>query len=304
MGGTVIVPGGKTWQTTTLPATQDLYCVRYGGGRFVASPNSNSSKSVFSTDQGATWTAGGTMITGNGAINLAYGNGVWVGVRPGGTLACSSSDGNTWTAQTMPVSAWWRGVAYGAGLFVAVPDGAGTSGVATTIYATSPDGVTWTQRAFSTAAIWSAISFANGRFVAVSGGFNSDNHAAWSTDGLTWTHVTLPSSQRWQSLAYGNGIWISTSLTTGTAYASSPDGNTWTARVCTSGLWTCGFGGDKFVLLGFGNTGAQWSPDGINWTVVSKPSFSCFSVDYSPASGNFVATDFNNSTVCYLSLHG
>jgi len=301
MGGTVVVPGGKTWQTTNWPALRDAYCVRYANGIFVASPNQNNATSVYSTDQGATWTTGGTMISGNGACNLAYGNGIWVGCRPNTTSACSSPDGITWTARTLPVSAWWRAMAYGAGLFVAVPDG---NGVATTVYATSPDGINWTQRAFTTAGIWSAITFANGRFVVVGGGFNSDNHAAWSSDGLTWTYSTLPVSQRWQSIAYGAGLFVTTSLTSGTAYATSPDGATWTARVCTSGLWTVGYGGDKFVLLGFGNTGAQWSSDGINWNVVSKASSSIFSVDYSPASGNFVAIDFNNSTVAYLSPHG
>jgi hypothetical protein len=64
---------------------------------------------------------------------------------------------------TPPSSApYWRGVAYGGGVFVAVSP--------SNVAATSPDGITWTQRTLPSTQTWQAVAYGDGTFVVVSEG--------------------------------------------------------------------------------------------------------------------------------------
>ena len=105
----------------------------------------------------------------------------------------------------MPVSTYWRALAYGNGVFVAVAGGEYQLNYA----ATSPDGITWTQRTLPASTYWSGITFANGVFVAtaVTSGYAS-NIAATSPDGISWTKRTLPGTGYWRPITYGEGICV------------------------------------------------------------------------------------------------
>ena len=93
-------------------------------------------------------------------ISVTYGNGLFVAVAQGGTIAATSPDGITWTQRALPASATWASVTYGSGLFVAVAQ-------SSAIAATSPDGITWTQRALPASATWISVTYGSGLFVAV-----------------------------------------------------------------------------------------------------------------------------------------
>lgn len=196
--------------------------------------------------------------------SVVYGNGLWVAVASGGTIAATSPDGITWTQRTLPVSAAWSRVGYGNGMFVALAGG-------TTIAASSPDGITWTQRTLPVAALWTDVAYGNGVFAAVAAG--PSTIAATSPDGVTWTQQVLPSSRYWYAIAYGNGTFVTVSggVAGGTSdvAATSPDGVTWTqSTLPASRAWTCiAFGNGLFMILEGGGGGANpTSPDGINWT--------------------------------------
>ena len=107
-----------------------------------------------------------------------------------------------WVPETGAEYNDWYGVAYGAGLFVAVAS-SGTHRVMT-----SPDGITWTAR---TAPVhnWWTITYGNGLFVAVGDHIS----VMTSPDGITWTARTAVSGNwGYPSITYGNGLFVAVAI--------------------------------------------------------------------------------------------
>jgi hypothetical protein len=177
--------------------------IAYGAGTFVAIARFvfHEGFSAHSTDNGVTWTAGSTIAsqewtavchgtpTGATAIFVAV-------AALGANRIRTSADGITWAAPTLPSGADsqpWRGVAYGADMFVAINDNAGSSSVQQLL--TSPDGVTWTLRKAGNTdhyyrTRWNGITFNNGRFVMVgtTATVPYTVPALYSDDGINWTY--------------------------------------------------------------------------------------------------------------------
>ena len=224
-----------------------------------------------------------TMVSRNGADwvagavplqtffnGIAFGAGLFVAV--GDTRIYTSPDGITWTARTNPTGNQLRGVAFGGGQFVIV----GSSGTNNRVL-TSPDGITWTARTTPGALALGAVGFGNGVFVAVpfSGG---GAQFLRSTDGITWTAVTSPADSFWASVAYGNGLFVAVSFDGTNKIATSPDGITWTSRTSAPGaqanaLRAVNFAEGFFVTVSESGTGnrIQVSQDGITWRSVASP---------------------------------
>jgi hypothetical protein len=176
--------------------------VAYGAGRFVAIKRvATAAFSAYSTDDGVTWTAGST-IASQEWIAVCHGTptgatAIFVAVAySGANRIRTSADGITWAAPTLPSgvdSLFWRGVAYGAGMFVAIHDADHWSSGGGSIQQllTSPDGVTWTLRAAGITddyryTKWNGITFNNGRFVMV--GNTARTPALYSDDGINWSY--------------------------------------------------------------------------------------------------------------------
>ena len=139
------------------------------------------------------------------------------------TLGCDDPyviEQANFTRQTMPMSAQWRAVAYGNGVFVAIVTNSA-------IAATSPDGVTWAQRTLPVNTVWISVTYGNGLFVGVS---YSSAIAGTSPDGITWTQRTLPVSANWYSVTYGNGLFVAITK-----------GSTNVAATCTAGIGLLAF---------------------------------------------------------------
>ena len=229
--------------------------------------------------------------------------------------------------QTLPVTAYWRGVTWGADKFVAVAD----KSPATAAY--SSDGILWNQSelpenaaywdvayghgrfvatawqvplSYSEDGInwqyvesdcgaynWSPITFGNGRFVAVA---RSNAKAIYSTDGINWTITDTPMAADWFSMVYGNGKFVAVGMGSSKAL-SSPDGITWTAATIIPSLTsysdtdyrTIAFGNGKFVVLHCSKALGAYSEDGITWTEMTIPE------------GTWRALDFNNGVFTALS---
>lgn len=132
------------------------------------------------------------------------------------STAYSSTDGEYWTARTIPAGTY-NAVTYGNSLFAAV----GTSSKC----ATSPDGITWTARTIPTGTYygieWSSTL---ALFVAVGNGVIST-----SPDGITWTARTVPAANNWQSVAWSAtlGLFIVASSDGTYRLAQSTNGIDW-----------------------------------------------------------------------------
>lgn len=82
--------------------------------------------------------------------------------------------GVTRTQTTLPASANWRSVCYGAGKFVAVA--VPNNGTDTSIAAYSTDGINWTQTTLPASGWWYSVCYGAGKFVTVA---YSSNIAAY-----------------------------------------------------------------------------------------------------------------------------
>ena len=188
---------GITWADVTTASSAVLGgqvqwgAVAFGNGKFVA-VSLNLGKAAYSTDSGQTWTA--VTVGANEWRAICYANSLFVAVAKTGTnRVMTSPDGITWSTPSLPTGAdstGWKGVAYGAGLFVAINDNNGGVQNNAKQFLTSPDGVTWTYREAGLGSrtywtTWSGIAFGNGKFVIV--GNSYDSSFSQSADGLVWT---------------------------------------------------------------------------------------------------------------------
>jgi hypothetical protein len=155
---------GRRFNTAILGHT--LNGIVYDGSKFVAVGYGG--KVVYSSDNGATWTAvSDSVFSGYGVseINgIAWGGGKFVTAGDAGRMAYSS-DGVTWTAVSDSTfgSEDIKGIAWGGGKFVAVGEN--------NKIAYSSDGVTWTAETKSAFAPYTnikGIAWGGNRFVAVS----------------------------------------------------------------------------------------------------------------------------------------
>jgi len=199
---------------------------------------------AFTSDGGATWTAGGNLPSTGSWNALGYGDNVWMCVKSGSNEAAISQDGGlTWgaTGSNLPSSDTWDAIAYGAGSWVVTASG--TNKVA---YSTD-NGASWLATTLPSSSNWSSVVHGSNRFVAVSS--TSGTTAAFSIDGgATWTASTLPATAQWSHIEYGQGTFLAVS-SNGANYATSTDGIVWTARTHSesNGLVATAFGNPQQV---------------------------------------------------------
>jgi len=247
--------GGSTWGSSTRStASSDGYLLSGFAGMaasssVVAGINAYFSGSQLgysttpistSTDNGATWsdvavsTQGFGIPAGTVMRGIVYGNGRFVAVGVKGGYVSS-----------------------------ATPYGSNFDLFSTAL--TSTDGVSWnTVRMASGGAAYAyansslfmsplSVAYGNGKFIAVGASTGMDipyssgsvaygkvqytsangtRNIMKSTDnGATWSTVSnaLPVSSVWSSVTYAAGQWVAFQAS-GNSYATSPDGETWTAR--------------------------------------------------------------------------
>jgi hypothetical protein len=209
-----------------------------------------------------------TLTGGNTWASMAYGAGVWVAMPSGGNIGGYSTTASTWTSTTLPLASTWTCVTYGNGYFVAL-----SSSTTTGIYSNSR-GLGWRTFTMPSNVPWSSIAYSNGTFVAIASGYNVAAYATNFTRGaVSFTASTLPSSSTWSNLAVGV-----------TQVAGTPS--------------------TVFVTLASGtNTGAYSINFGASWLTMTLPATAVWS---SVAWGNnrFVAISNSSGTNPIYSFDG
>jgi hypothetical protein len=192
------------------------------------------------------------------------------------SVAVLYSGARAWQLFTLPAVAGWTGVAYGAGVWVAVA----YSGQ---IARSTTNGATWTLTAAPSAS-WCSIAFANGIFMAVA----DDGSILTSTNGYTsWTSRSTGSPYL-RHVAFGGGTWVvcGRAYFSGGVWRSTDNGATWTAITMSGAELTTNdpfYGGvaygDGVFTIGilrntFGQTNTTIvSADlGVTWTATPLPS--------------------------------
>jgi hypothetical protein len=245
---------GVTWTRHTAPfAVGSVYGFAYGAGVYVLLDGSGH---IYTSANGNTWTAHGTLTTVQEIMDLAFGNGIFVAVGQAGHTY-TSPDGITWTT---------RATGGGANEIISQIIFDGTRFVAahydnvaaTTWTRTSTDGITWTKGTVYSSMYFYGVAYGNGTYVAIESGGQSYT----STNALAWTYAGSASYAPSGRLRFVNGTFCygpgsnGGGSAGGPLYVTSPDGVTWTTRVCDlspsgsgSYCWDIAGAGDgRFVL--------------------------------------------------------
>lgn len=102
-------------------------------------------------------------------------------------------------------TAYWIGLAYGNGHYVALSRGSNTT--TGKIISVSKDAKTWTQKNLPVAALWEHIIYADGKFIALS----TEGYIYYSEDsGDSWTGGKyLPvAPDAWKRIAFGDNLFV------------------------------------------------------------------------------------------------
>jgi hypothetical protein len=268
----VYTEDGLTGTTAAMPATQSTVTwnfTAFGNGRFVAigtKPNNTTQFCAYSTDNAATWTAGGNLYNVNTYISLGFASTRFIATAGTGYQWTSySNDGVTWTAGgNLPTIVEAKGSAYGNGRYMIIPDA--SNGVSGNVVYTDNEGATWSQGgllpggSFPNIRYWRGLSYGRGKFVAIC---SSGGLPAYSIDGgLTWQDGKIygddNSSLNLTSLTYGNGIFLAITFN-GSTGMYSYDGINWIkVNQASGGYGSVIYGNGRFVV--FNGFNAPYNP--------------------------------------------
>ncbi len=285
--GTVVAPAAQAtetliWSTAgTIPVAggANVVALGYGGDTFMAIASDGA---TYTSSNGTSWTAGGSLTGGTlpdaaYKTNIAWGNpastATWVVTgKDGGSIWRSTDNGTTWTL----AEASGRGLkklAYGDGRFlVGYEDPLD--------FKTSTDGLTWVNagRASGPANGEGRMAFGNGTFVIPIA--YSDNVCRVTANSLsdppatfncTASHSNGGGVRYWQQIAFGNNTFVGPldaldRASTPPFWVSTDNGANWVSPTSFSGTPVgITFGGGYFVIDKRDGTTA-YSTNGMTWT--------------------------------------
>lgn len=204
-----------------------------------------------------------------------------------------------WTEVTLPMTARWMGIAYGAGKFVAVAN-------SVNYVITSSDGITWTTVNLPFGASWTDIAYGNGKFIISS----MDKYIAYSTDGITWSTTGDPSGDRpdqYVSVSYAESAFFGFRNSNNHVIDYSTDGITWKGLALFDGYdypsayWRKAVYGDgKYIIISTSRHAARMTELVSKTAVPFKIPIDSVS-DIAYGNGKFVAVgnDYGKSLVAY-----
>ena len=195
--------------------------------------------------------------------SLAFGNGSFVRLKSSSTTeAYISTDGQSWSTVTLPVSASWSLVRYLNGYFYAF--------ASSDEIAYSQDGQTWDLCAgsFTTGTLVAGAAYLatapTYKYVYI----RSDGEVHYSSNGgVSWyynsnsSNLESISTSNWTDIAAGAGVYVAVN-STGTV-ATSTDGKTWTQINANIPANRIIYEDGLFVAVG--NNGVWCSEDGQAW---------------------------------------
>ncbi|EDY17544.1 conserved hypothetical protein [Chthoniobacter flavus Ellin428] len=220
----------------------------------------------------------------------AFGNGRFavVGTFGGENIMASSADGAKWDTgkRDAKYSHYFRGIAFGNGIFLAAGGDPTTVGVGKPFVAVSKDGAAWDDNVpIDGKFILRRLAFGKGIWV----GVGDRGRLASSADATTWTDTTgTKPIDTLVDVTFGNGVFVGVGLNG--LRRTSNDGKTWTDPLRGNEgehLNSIVFTGNQFVAVGAGAT--YFSADGKDWKRApnkNAPTFATF------GGGVFVGTSW------------
>jgi hypothetical protein len=259
---------GGSFELKNLPDNQLWTTISYGNGVFVAAAY-NSYLINYSTDNGITWQSYDMADDMPGVIRL------WIAstydpINNNFILTSNTSSEiaiikflngsvNSVSYSSLPASANWKGIAYGANIIVAATENSSTC-------ATSSNGLTWTVRSFSGPVVpCSSLEYLNNEFIIIGNRpYGGGMSVMTSSDGISWSVITGSTQNSMfnvDKITYGYGIYVGNGLyavttTDGKIYHSTDNKASWTQAISGLGalspifkVWTHTDGGDRNRII-------------------------------------------------------
>lgn len=261
------------WATTTdgttwTPHTQALGAgvkytaeggVWYLGGRFITFGNQDGNAYVYTSTDGATWTAKEMKANARAGNLLAYSGSVYVN-EGANNIYWTSPDLETWAqgSGVTPGSYGYDNIAFGQGHFVTGINGGGQ-------VFTGSDGVTWTDIPNVQGPGGSYVTTAHGVFVLLG------NKKFTSTDGVTFVPMTSDPLIGGPGFSVGNQmVWLGVLIQGSSVlseFLATTDGNTYVpfggapAAQQNAGTHSdMAFGRCKYILVGNNTSNGTFTP--------------------------------------------
>ena len=250
---------GISWSNLSI-GSNFFYDIIYAAGLFVT----GTSSAVYTSPDGVTWTS--RSVSTGAIVGLMYANGLFIGSNNYGYMTYSS-DGVTWTnsaqinASGFSAPAIWDGTKY-----IAFSTAQGN-------YATSTDGINWTLNCSISLIQYYSSLFFNGKPIGL--GFTGADivegpSAQVVMQSGTWAYTVAAQSALNPRVVGYNGTDLYVAVGSGGTILTSPDGQTWTARVSAlnDNFDKVAYLNGNWIVMGGSGTGENLltSPDGITWT--------------------------------------
>ena len=187
---------GQNWTASTGgPTTKVIYGIGSNNAGYLVGAANGDSASYISTDNGKTWTSGGTLPQSSTWYNVLWCGGTTYWVTDNNTYnAISTNGGVTWSSTTsLPFTPLYQnyGVATNntGSIIVAVPTSGTSFGYSTNA------GATWTTVSPTgmVSGFW-VVGWTGSFFLAAR---QNSTQSFLSNDGINWTLQTLPASHTW-----------------------------------------------------------------------------------------------------------
>ena len=269
-----------TWTQRTSGTTANLRDVAYDGVNTLVAVGASSGTYRVSTNQGSTWTTGGTLGANITLRGICRSPGLFVAVGENydfnisswvGTIY-TSPNGTTWTRRTLG-GAILRDVVYGGGRFIATGD-SGT-------ILSSTDALTWNTVSSGTSNNLQSIAYGSGSYVI--GGANSSSTGGTvliSNNGDDWTNTSsgLGTSQGLFDLDFTGGRFLASGFFARLRH--STNGGVSFATTVTGSPQAAGFAyaNGLFIAAARDQANANLpqnliSLDGANWSAIATANY-------------------------------
>jgi len=247
---------GITWtaQTTPLGAWQSV-CWSPSLGLFCAVGNDIFHNMAMTSPDGATWTSRSTPTTSNGrfitfvSVKWAAALGMFIACggtgTSGDTCLITSSDGSTWTGQSLTTSqVGFKVVGWADSISTAIVlSGTGSGGAGTGVIQKSATGLSWTPENITTDVVfrndcvdWSPSLTT---FCVVGNCNTGTAGILTSSDGATWSQANPGNNGSWLSVYRSEALGLFVAVQTGSVtqqVMTSADAVTWTLRTANFGV--------------------------------------------------------------------
>lgn len=256
---------GITW--TTMASGRNVYYATVCNNIFFANCEwDDSSVSLGYSTDGITWTKCTVPDDFQTVVDIAYGNGTYIGITKNSADLIYSTDGKTWTQSSFTSSANKRIIAYGSNKFVTLTYGENTEEYST-------DGITWTEKKIEWEQNWRDITYSNilKKFYAI---IPNSNMIAYSEDGTVWEQISLPVLDNWSCITCSDNAIV---VLAPTQAIYSLDGITWEqGTIQVVGEWqqvVHNKSTNMFYAISSSGYVIRSSDNGASWHIISDLSF-------------------------------